>query len=98
MSLRVLLSALLLLLIALQARLWLSDGGYREVWRLRAQVRAQVEENRTLAMRNAALDAEVNDLKSGFAAAEERARTDLGMVGEQETFYQVVPAQGRTPD
>ena len=93
MSVRLLLGTLLLLLIALQARLWLSDGGYREVWRLRAQVSEQVNENSSLALRNAVLEAEVADLKGGLAAAEERARTDLGMIGEQETFFQVVPTQ-----
>ena len=91
MSLRLLLGLLLVLLVALQARLWLSDSGLREVWRLREQVREQVNENSQLALRNAVLEAEVADLKSGLAAAEERARTDLGMIGEQETFFQVVP-------
>jgi cell division protein FtsB len=99
MSIRALLTTLLVLLIALQARLWLSDDGYREVWRLRAQVAEQHAENARLTLRNSTLDAEVADLKGGLAAAEERARTDLGMIGEQETFFQVVPAQGhRTPD
>ena len=93
MSIRLLLCALLAVLVALQARLWLSDGGYREVWRLRQQVGAQADENADLALRNAVLEAEVADLKGGLAAAEERARTDLGMVGEQETFYQVIPSE-----
>jgi cell division protein FtsB len=47
--------------------------------------------NESLRIRNAALDAEVVNLKQGRDAAEERARTDLGMIGKQETFYQVVP-------
>ena len=98
MSVRLFLGTLLLLLVALQARLWLSDGGYREVWRLRAQVREQVNENSNLALRNAALEAEVADLKGGLAAAEERARTDLGMIGEQETFFQVVPRKEKGSD
>ena len=82
-----------MLLVALQARLWLSEGGYREVWRLRQQVGEQSQQNQNLVLRNAVLEAEVADLKSGLAAAEERARTDLGMIGEGETFYQVVPAE-----
>jgi cell division protein FtsB len=94
MSIRALLATLLVLLTALQVRLWLSDDGYREVWRLRAQVAEQQDENSRLALRNSTLDAEVADLKGGLAAAEERARTDLGMIGEQETFFQVVPAEG----
>ena len=98
MSARLFLGTLLLLLIALQARLWLSDGGNREVWRLRAQVGDQVNENSSLALRNAALEAEVVDLKGGLAAAEERARTDLGMIGQQETFFQVVPPKDKASD
>ncbi len=98
MSVRLFLGTLLLLLIVLQARLWLSDGGHREVWRLRAQVRDQVNENSSLALRNAALEAEVVDLKGGLAAAEERARTDLGMIGQQETFFQVVPPKDKASD
>lgn len=88
---RALLAILCVLLIGLQPRLWLSDDGYKEVWRLRAQVASQMDENNGLALRNSALEAEVSDLKGGLAAAEERARTDLGMIGEQETFFQVVP-------
>jgi cell division protein FtsB len=91
MSMRALLAILCVLLIGLQPRLWLSDDGYKEVWRLRAQVASQMDENNGLALRNSALEAEVSDLKGGLAAAEERARTDLGMIGEQETFFQVVP-------
>ncbi len=98
MSVRLFLGTLLLLLIVLQARLWLSDGGNREVWRLRAQVRDQVNENSSLALRNAALEAEVVDLKGGLAAAEERARTDLGMIGQGETFFQVVPPKDKASD
>ena len=93
MALRLSLGVLLLLLVALQARLWLSEDGYREVWRLRQQVGEQSQQNQNLVLRNAVLEAEVADLKGGLAAAEERARTDLGMIGEGETFYQVVPAE-----
>jgi len=58
---------------------------------LRTAVAEQLVLNETLIARNAALDAEVINLKQGRDAAEERARTDLGMIGKQETFYQVVP-------
>ena len=78
-------------LAVLQFRLWVADGGFREVWRLEAQVEARTDENRQLADRNAALAAEVQDLKSGLAAAEERARSELGMVLPGESFYQIVP-------
>ncbi len=90
---RTLLITLLAVLAVLQARLWFSDGGYREVWRLRAQASTQEAENQSLLDRNTALEAEVVDLRHGLAAAEERARTDLGMIRVQETFFQVIPAE-----
>jgi cell division protein FtsB len=81
---------LVALLVVLQYRLWLGDGGMREVARLRAEIEQQEVENSTLRERNRTLAAEVQDLKKGTVAIEERARTDLGMVGQRETFYQVV--------
>lgn len=77
--------------LGLQAQLWLSDNGYRKTVKLRAAVEDQRALNEVLRTRNAALDAEVINLKQGRDAAEERARTDLGMIGKQETFFQVVP-------
>lgn len=77
--------------LGLQAELWFSDDGYRKTLKLRAAVAEQSDLNDSLRERNAALDAEVINLKQGVDAAEERARTDLGMIGERETFYQVVP-------
>ncbi len=77
--------------LGLQADLWFSDDGYRKTLKLRAAVAEQRELNASLKARNAALDAEVVNLKQGNDAAEERARTDLGMIGKDETFYQVVP-------
>ncbi|MFQ5610282.1 MAG: septum formation initiator family protein [Woeseiaceae bacterium] len=74
----------------LQAQLWISEDGYRKTVSLREAVGQQRELNRDLMRRNAALDAEVINLKQGLEAAEERARTDLGLIGEAETFYQVV--------
>ncbi len=82
---------MLIALLLLQYRLWMSGDGVREVWRLRAAVSAQQSENARLAERNRQLAAEVRDLKQGYAALEERARSDLGMVAGNETFYQVVP-------
>ena len=79
--------------VLLQAQLWLSDGGYRKTKALRAAVADQRALNQQLRDRNAALDAEVVNLKQGLEAAEERARTDLGLIGPRETFYQVVPAE-----
>ena len=77
--------------LGLQAELWFSDDGYRKTIKLRTAVADQRELNQSLRERNAALDAEVINLKQGRDAAEERARTDLGMIGQSETFYQVVP-------
>jgi cell division protein FtsB len=89
---RFLIYVLVAVLGVLQFRLWVSSSGLREVWRLEAEVARRTEDNRRLASRNAALEAEVLDLKQGLAAAEERARTELGMVEPGETFYQIAPA------
>jgi cell division protein FtsB len=78
-------------LLLLQFRLWISDDGMREVWQLESQVTAQTAANAALAERNDALEAEVIDLKQGLDAAEERARSELGMVKQGETFYQITP-------
>ena len=88
---RWLLLLLVIIGVALQADLWFADDGYRKTLKLRAAVAEQRHLNDTLRTRNAALDAEVINLKKGRDAAEERARTDLGMIGRHETFYQVVP-------
>ena len=78
--------------VVLQYRVWVSDQGLREVSRLTAAVGAQAAANVEQRERNRQLGAEVNDLKVGLTALEERARSELGMVGSNETFYQVVTA------
>ncbi len=78
--------------VALQGQLWLGDDGQRKTRDLQAAVTAQQQQNELLRDRNSALDAEVINLKQHREAAEERARTNLGMIGRSETFYQVVPA------
>lgn len=83
---------LLGLLVVLQGRLWFTDEGWPEVVRLRSSVAEQQAEIEKLQERNTRLKAEVNDLKEGFDALEERARSDLGMVGPEESFYLFVPA------
>ena len=88
---RTLLIMLALAGLGLQAELWFSDDGYRKTLKLRNAVAEQKQINDDLRIRNSSLDAEVINLKQGRDAAEERARTDLGMIGKQETFYQVVP-------
>jgi cell division protein FtsB len=88
--------ALLVVVLALQYRLWLSGDGVRELARLSDAVEVQKAENLELEARNQQLIAEVADLKAGMAAIEERARSELGMIGRNETFYQVVPAKPHT--
>jgi cell division protein FtsB len=86
---------LILLLAGLQYRLWIAPDGMREVWRVGREIASQQSENHSLVERNRTLAAEVYDLKKGRTAIEERARTDLGMIGAAETFFQVAPV---TPD
>lgn len=88
---------LVLMLAGLQAKLWFGEGGRGEVQALALSVKAQRAENRRLEQRNAALAAEVEDLKSGTAAVEERARTELGMIKPGEVFYRVVEPQAAAP-
>lgn len=91
---KALIAVLIVLLLALQYRLWFGDGSIQEVSRLRTQALESRQEVLRLSNQNEALAAEVADLKSGLEAIEERARADLGMVGEGETFYQFVREQG----
>jgi cell division protein FtsB len=97
MALRVVAVLLIAALLALQYRLWVSPNGMRDFWRSEAAIEAQRSENARLAERNRRLAAEVTDLKEGRAAIEERARTDLGMIAADETFFQVLPAPPASP-
>ena len=81
---------LVVLLVLLQYRLWVGDGSLAEVWDLYQQVELQRTENERLSERNQALEAEVKDLKQGLEAIEERAREELGMIRDGETFYQII--------
>ncbi|MBI5109671.1 MAG: cell division protein FtsB [Rhodocyclales bacterium] len=80
---------LLLIIALLQYPMWLGKGGWIRVWEYERQVEAQREVNQKLEQRNAALDAEVRDLKAGYEAIEERARYELGMIKDGEVFVQV---------
>lgn len=85
------LTLIFVILIALiQYPLWLGKGSWLRVWDLNRQIADQQEKNNGLKARNETLDAEVLDLKSGRAAIEERARSELGMVKQDEVFYQVL--------
>ena len=87
------LAILAALVLVLQYRIWVARDGVREVLLLRDAVAAQRAENERLQDRNRQLAAEVRDLKQGFAALEEQARSELGLISSNETYYQVVPPQ-----
>ena len=87
---KVLAGALATMLVALQYPLWVGKGSWMRVWELDRQLAAQREVNARLKARNDALDADVRDLKQGLDAIEERARLDLGMIRNDEIFYQIV--------
>jgi cell division protein FtsB len=95
---RYLILALLVLLLLLQLRLWVGAGGMREVWRLEAAVEQQQQENAEHRRRNEALAAEVEDLRTGEEAVEERARSELGMIKPGEVFYHVVDDAAQPPE
>jgi cell division protein FtsB len=84
---------LLGLAVVLQYPLWLGKGGWLKVWESDRQLRQQREVNRQLELRNAGLEAEARNLKSGLEAVEERARYELGMVKPDEVFFQLPKRQ-----
>jgi len=78
------------LVVLIQYPLWLGKGGWLRVWEVDQQIGQQRVTNARLTGRNGALDAEVRDLKQGLDAIEERARSELGMVRQDEIFFQVL--------
>jgi cell division protein FtsB len=87
---KALLAGLVIVLMILQWRLWAGTGGMSELQQLEAQLAVQQAENEVLRLRNEMLENEVLDLKTGLEAIEERARSELGMTREDETFYMVI--------
>ena len=77
------------LIVALQYPMWLGKGGWLQVREYERQLAAQHDVNAKLKARNLALDADVRDLKTGYEAIEERARADLGMIRNDEVFFQI---------
>lgn len=82
---------LIVLFLALQARLWLGKHSVPDFQRLEAQVEEQRQKNANLAQRNALLQADIDDLTIGLDAIEERARSELGLIKQGETFYRIIP-------
>jgi len=87
---KAIIAALAILFVLLQFKLWFGEGSMKDVWALDSAIAAQAEKNALLKERNQTLSAEVDDLKQGLEAVEERARYNLGMIKKGETFYQVV--------
>lgn len=89
-TMKVLVSVLVLLFLILQFNLWVGEGSFSQLRDLDAQVQGQEVENLSLVERNQELEGEVVDLKEGQDAIEERARSEFGMVKEGETLYIIV--------
>ena len=87
----------MLLIGLIQYPLWLGKGGWFRVWEVDRQIAAQRETNAKLQVRNNALDAEVRSLKQGLEAIEERARSELGMVKQDEIFFQLLDGKAAPP-
>ncbi|MBK1646268.1 cell division protein FtsB [Thiocapsa imhoffii] len=93
---RLLIALLIVMLAALQYRLWVGEGSLAEVHGLKQEIAAQNEELARLRARNQALHAEVMDLRDGVDALEERARRDIGMIKPGEIFIQVIERSAPT--
>ena len=81
---------LIVTILIMQTKIWISEDGYFQLWALQNDLEIQRNENIFLEKRNNELEAEINNLKSGNEAIEERARNDLGLIGENETLYLIV--------
>ena len=99
LPMRWLIAILILVLAALQYRLWVGEGSLADLHALRQAIATQEEENARLVSRNQELQAEVQDLGSGLEALEERARSELGMIKPGEIFIQIIerPQPNRAP-
>ena len=87
---KVLSAALIALIVLIQYPLWFGKGSWMRVSEVDRQIKSQRDKNASLQTRNTVLDAEVRDLKQGFDAIEERARSELGMIKQDELFFQVL--------
>ncbi|MFV9615785.1 MAG: cell division protein FtsB [Gammaproteobacteria bacterium] len=93
---KIIVFVLLVLLIWLQYKIWLQDGGIPEVIQLQHEIEEVKTEVGKLQERNSSLDAEVKDLKKGLDAIEERARSEMGMIKEGEVYYQVIEPENKS--
>lgn len=90
-------AVLIAIVLLLQYLLWIAEDGVRQTYALRVSIQAQTEENAVLNERNQALEADIKDMKNGLAAIEERARTEMGMIRPDETFYRILEQPLPTP-
>ena len=97
-KLRNLIIVLFVLLLGLQVALWFSSTGVANLREIKQTLQEQEQENIELLQRNQTLEAEVKDLKEGLASVEERARSELGMIAEEETFFQLITEDKSEPD
>jgi cell division protein FtsB len=88
---KILIAVLILVLIGLQYKLWFGDGSLSEVVQLSQELEVQKQKLQELEQRNKILEAQVLDLQNGLDAFEEKARNDLGMIKQGETFIQLIP-------
>ncbi|MCF6354021.1 MAG: cell division protein FtsB [Candidatus Polarisedimenticolaceae bacterium] len=95
---RKIIGVLIVLLLLLQYRLWVGEGSLAEVNNLKQEIATQQQELAQLRQRNRALMAEVQDLKQGLTAVEERARSELGMIRKGETFYQIIEPEEQSKE
>ena len=93
---KILIIVLISLLLGLQYKLWVGDGSLSEVVQLSSELDRQKEKLRLLEQRNSVLEAQVLDLQNGLDAFEEKARNDLGMIKQGETFIQLIPGSNDT--
>lgn len=89
---KVLLTILIILFSYLQYKLWIAEGKVQDSWSLEQRINTLKTKNQTLTERNNALQAEVSNLKSGLDVIEEKARSELGFIGKEETFFQYIEA------
>lgn len=87
---KILVAVLVVLLVLLQTKFWFGESGTRQVQQYQRRIEVLRKELKEVQSRNATLQAEVDDLKTGMAAIEERARRDLGMIRKNETFFQII--------